>query len=156
MSAERRPRVLVVEDGHEYITTLRRYLGQAFDFARAGDGHEALAQLAGGPWDVVFLDMRFDRTAPSQLLGDLAVTADRFNGDTHRATRFLEEHQGTYVLAALREAGCGLPVVMSYDFDSEPRRWKHLEARYRPIRYLTDNADPERIQQALRGAAATG
>ena len=154
MSSEARPRVLVVEDGHEYITTLSRYLGTAFDFERVGDGHAALARLAEAAWDVVFLDMRFDRTPAGQLLGDLAVTADRFNGDAHRATRFLEEHQGTYVLAALREAGCGLPVVMSYDFDSEPRRWTHLERRYRPIRYLTDNADPERIRQTLQEAAS--
>ena len=68
-------------------------------------------------------------------------------------SRFLDEHQGTYVLAALREAGCGLPVVMSYDFDSEPRRWTHLEKRYAPIQYLTDNADPQRIRAALRDAA---
>ncbi len=154
MSSKGCPRVLVVEDGHEYITTLARYLGGSFDFLRAGDGHEALARLEAETWDVVFLDMRFDRTPAGQLLGDLAETADRFNGDAHRATRFLEEHQGTYVLAALREAGWGLPVVMSYDFDSEPRRWTHLERRYHPIRYLTDNADPARIRQTLLEAVS--
>ena len=154
MSTEERPRVLVVEDGHEYITTLSRYLGEAFDFVRAGDGHEALALLEREAWDVLFLDMRFDRTPAGQLLGDLAETADRFNGDAHRATRFLEEHQGTYVLAALRENGWELPVVMSYDFDSEPRRWTHLERRYRPVRYLTDNADPGKIRSTLLAAAA--
>ena len=149
-----RPRVLVVEDGHEYITTLERYLGDDFHFVRAGDGPAALALVADGTWHVLFLDMRFDRTPAGRLLGDLAVTADRFNGDAHRATRFLEEHQGTYVLAALREAGCGLPVVMSYDFDSEPRRWSHLAGRYGPVQYLADNADPERIKRTLQEAAA--
>ncbi len=153
MTPGERPRVLVVEDGHEYITTLQRYLGEAFDFVRAGDGHEALERLAAETWHVVFLDMRFDRTPTARLLGDLAETADRVNGDAHRATRFLEEHQGTYVLAALREAGCGLPVVMSHDFDSQPRRWKHLSHRYRPVQYLADNADPERIQRTLQTAA---
>ncbi len=156
MSSERRPRVLVVEDGHEYITTLGRYLGEDFELVRVGDGPEALERLARQSWDVVFLDMRFDRTPAGRLLGDLAVTADRFNGDTRRATRFLEEHQGTYVLAALREAGHVHPVVMSYDFDSEPRRWTHLSGRYPPVRYLADNADPERIRRALLEAAAGG
>ncbi len=156
MAGDARPRVLVVEDGHEYVTTLSRYLGDDFDFVRAGDGPAALALLAAETWHVVFLDMRFDRTPTARLLGDLAVTADRFNGDTLRATRFLEEHQGTYVLAALRESGCRLPVVMSYDFDSEPRRWAYLSRSYAPIAYLTDNADPRRIRQALSQASTGG
>jgi CheY-like chemotaxis protein len=145
--------VLVVEDGHEYITTLERYLGEVFEFVRAGDGPEALERVGSETWHVVFLDMRFDRTPAGRLLGDLAVTADRFNGDTHRATRFLEDHQGTYVLSALREAGCMLPVVMSYDFDNEPRRWTHLSKRFSPVHYLADNADPGLIQQTLWSCA---
>ena len=40
------PRVLVVEDGHEYIQTLSKYLGAEFEFARAGDGFEAIEQLS--------------------------------------------------------------------------------------------------------------
>ncbi|MCA9573611.1 MAG: response regulator, partial [Myxococcales bacterium] len=132
-----RPRVLVVEDGHEYIQNLQRFLADDFVFLRAGDGHEALGLLAappdGQPFDAVFLDMRFDRA--ERLLGDLAELTDRFAGDAERARRFLEDNQGTYVLAGLRDAGHALPALFSYDFDSEPRRFRNLEARYGPLAY---------------------
>jgi len=147
------PRVLVIEDGEEYTHNLTRYLGGDFDFVRAGDGHEALTLASGaGTFQAVFLDMRFDRVPADRLLGDLASVADRFNGDADRATRFLEDNQGTYVLAALREGGHGLPVIFSYDFDSEPRRWQNLSRRFGPVSYLTDNASPDQIRERLRDA----
>jgi CheY-like chemotaxis protein len=150
MSGAGRPPILVIEDGEEYTHNLTRYLGQDFDFVRAGDGAAALAALAGGPgFRAVFLDMRFDRVSPGQLLGDLAAVADRFNGDADRATRFLEDNQGTYVLAALRDAGCALPVIFSYDFDGEPRRWQNLRRRFGPVGYLTDTASPDQIRARL-------
>lgn len=141
------PRILVVEDGHEYITNLDRFLARDFAFTRAGDGPEALALLQARPFDVVFLDMRFDRA--SALLGDLDELADRFAGDRVRARRFLEDNQGTYVLAALRAAGHAQPVLFSYDFGGEPRRLKNLEARYAPVAWLSDAAGPSDIRQTL-------
>jgi len=102
-------RVLVIEDGEEYTRTLTRFCADVFDFARAGDGSEALALLAGESeapaFDRIFLDMRFDRVSPGVLLGDLASTAERFNGDPNRARQFLEDNQGAYILAALRFDG---------------------------------------------------
>jgi len=147
------PRVLVIEDGEEYTHNLTRYLGDDFSFVRAGDGHAALALAGEGGFHAVFLDMRFDRVPADRLLGDLAATADRFNGDAERATRFLEDNQGTYVLAALRDAGHTLPVVFSYDFDSEPRRWQNLSRRFGPVGYLTDTASPDQIRDRLLEAA---
>lgn len=146
------PAVLVVEDGHEYITNLERFLGEHFVFTRAGDGFQALELLArspadGPPFDALFLDMRFDRA--ERLLGDLDALADRFAGDHSRARRFLEDNQGTYVLAALREAGHQQPALFSYDFDSEPRRFKNLSGRYGPLGYLHDAAGPAAIRDAL-------
>ena len=145
-----RARILVVEDGEEYTRTLSRYLGDAFDFVRAGDGGEALALAGAGGFGAIFLDMRFDRVPIERLLGDLSAVAARFGGDGERAARFLEDNQGTYVLAALRGAGCGLPVIFSYDFDGEPRRWQNLSRRFAPVHYLTDTASPERIRAQLR------
>jgi len=145
-------KVLIVEDGTEYSTTLARFL-EGFVLERAGDGATALRRLAEDHFDVVFLDMRFDRVAPGQLLGDLAAAADRCNGDRERALRFLEDHQGAYVLAAIREAGRGIPVVFSYDFEDEPRRWKNLEQRFAPLSYLNSNAGPDQIRAALERAA---
>ncbi|MCK6504788.1 response regulator [Myxococcota bacterium] len=147
VEGDRRPRVLVVEDGHEYITNLDRFLAADFAFTRAGDGPQALALLAEAPFDVVFLDMRFDRA--EALLGDLDELSDRFAGDRGRARRFLEDNQGTYVLAALRAAGHRQPALFSYDFGGEPRRLKNLEGRYAPVAWLSDAAGPADIRQAL-------
>ena len=147
--------VLIVEDGQEYSALFQRYLTEGFSFTRAGDGPEALLLLQTRAFAVIFLDMRFDRAEPSRLLGDLAATTARLTGDEAQARRHLEDHQGVYILAALREAGVSVPVVMSYDFDGEPRRFKHLESRYAPLSYLTDDAGPAEIRAAL-GRAGGG
>lgn len=146
-------RVLIVEDGFEYRDTFTRYAGEQFSFTRAGDGDEALAACAAADFDVLFLDMRFDRIEAGRLFGDLAETAERFNGDPVRATRFLEENQGVYVLAALRAAGVDTPAVFSHDFSGEPRRWSALERKYAPVAWLPDNASPAQIKALLSGAA---
>jgi CheY-like chemotaxis protein len=144
-------KVLIIEDGLEYSETLTRFLGDRFGFERVGSGPAALARLEGAHGiDGVFLDMRFDRTPDDELLGDLDELLDRFNGDPAQARRFREDHQGTYVLAALREAGVSLPVLMSYDFDGEPRRWKRLAARFGPLDYLPDNASPAEVAERLQ------
>jgi len=147
-------RILVIEDGSEYSETLDRFLGGAFTFVRAGSGPRALAMLAAEPFDAVFLDMRFDRAPQGELLGDVDEVADRFNGDTVQARRFIEDHQGTYVLAALRDAGHTLPVLLSYDFTIEPRRWERLAARYAPIDFLPDVASPTEVAARLQAAVA--
>jgi len=61
---------------------------------------------------------------------------------------------GSIVLAALREAGHSLPAVMSYDFDSEPRRFTNLERLYAPLAYLADNAGPAEVRAALLASLA--
>lgn len=147
-------RVLVVEDGEEYSRNLARFPAQSdpLEFVRAGDGAAALDLLSRQPFDLLFLDMRFDRVSPGQLLGDVAELADRFNGDPVRARRFLEEHQGTYILAALRAAGHRQPAIFSHDFDGEPRRWAHLRRAYDPVHYLPDNASAAQILATFRAA----
>ena len=148
-----RPRVLIIEDGMEYSTTLGRFLSEAFEFVRAGDAAEALSALGQGDFDCVFLDMRFDRVPVERLLGDLEAQAQRLGGDRERARRFLEDNQGTFVLAALRQAGHALPVVFSYDFGEEPRRFRNLAQRFGPLSFLESNAGPEEIQAALKAAS---
>ncbi len=144
--------ILVVEDGEEYVQNLTRFLGDVFSFVRAGSGAEALEILSGGVVGTIFLDMCFDRTPRALLLGELDPLVDRFNGDRERAWQFLETNQGTYVLAAVREAGFRQPVIFSHDFDGAPRRFRHLERLYAPVSYLTDTASPEDIRAALAGA----
>lgn len=145
-------RVLIIEDGSEYIETMRRFLSDGFEWERAGSGPAGLARLKQPGIEAVFLDMRFDRAPEGELLGDVAQVADRFSGDVVQARRFLEDHQGAYVLAALRDAGCTLPVVLSYDFSAEPRRWERLASRFGPVRFLPDNASPADVRRALTSA----
>ena len=141
--------VLVAEDGTEYTENLSRFCADGFAFTRAGDGGEALSLLGTRTFDLVFLDMRFDRVQAGVLLGDVAETAERFNGDPVRARQFLEEHQGAYILAAIRAAGHTLPAVFSHDFDGEPRRWANLVRLYAPVSYLPDNAAPSAIRETF-------
>lgn len=146
-------KVLVVEDGFEYSETLGRFLADGFAWTRAGSGPDALARLAGERFDVVFCDMRFDRVADHELLGDPTAVADQYNGDPVQARRHLEDHQGNYILAALRDAGHRVPVLMSYDFEGEPKRWERLVRRYAPVDYLPDNASPQDVADRLRRLA---
>lgn len=148
------PRVLVVEDGHEYIRNLTRFLDESFEFLRAGDGPTALTLLETANVDAIFLDMKFDRA--EHLLGDMGATKQRFAGDVNRARRFLENNQGTYVLAAIRDAGHRHPAVFSYDFDQEPRRFRNLQRRYGPLAYLNDTATPSDIRYTLMLAIEQG
>ncbi|MEM6731092.1 MAG: hypothetical protein AAF658_06025, partial [Myxococcota bacterium] len=54
------PRVLIIEDGNEYLETLSRYvLGPHYE--QAHNLKEALEWLAHGTTEVIYLDMRFDR-----------------------------------------------------------------------------------------------
>lgn len=144
-------RVLVIEDGFEYSALLERYLREGFRFRRAGDGAEALAACREESFDVLFLDMRFDRVPPGALFGDLGALTERFNGDPVRARQHLEDQQGLYILAELRRVGVRTPAVFSHDFGGEPRRWALLEKQYAPVAWLGDNASPGEIRRALGG-----
>ena len=142
-------KVLVVEDGFEYSQLLERFLSEGFAWSRAGSGPEALNMLRAQSYDALFLDMRFDRIAQELLFGDLKEVADRFNGDPLQARTFLQNNQGNFILNAIREADCKLPVLMSYDFDAEPRRWGHIKEKFAPVAYLEGNATPPEIAQLL-------
>ena len=143
--------VLVVEDGEEYTRNFSRF-GEGYRFVRAGNGHEALERLSQESFTLLFLDMRFDRVDPSVLLGDLSELTDRFGGDPDRARRFLEEHQGTYILSEIRAAGHTLPAVFSHDFDNEPKRWSNLKKSYNPVYYIPDNASAAQLLATFRQA----
>ncbi len=148
-------RVLVIEDGFEYCETLERFLPEGFVWVRAGSGAQALEMLSkDADFDAVFLDMRFDRVPEGELLGDVEAVTDRHNGDRVAARRFLEDHQGLYVLAELRREGRDHPVLLSYDFDGEPTRWRRLAAQHGRVDYLPDNAAPSDIAQRLRRLAS--
>ncbi len=149
-------RVLVIEDGHEYTDSLSRFLADGFVWVRAGSGPEALERAAAEAFDAAVLDMRFDRVPDAALFGDMAAATERLNGDPEAARAHLQDHQGTYVLAAVREAGHLLPVLLSHDLDGQPRRWARLSGRYGPVDYVTDSASPSMVARRLRALVGAG
>lgn len=147
--------VLVVEDGDEYITNLQTFVSTGFRYRQARSGGDACRMVAERVPDLVYLDMRFDRTPDEDLLGSMVDLTARFNGDVARARRFQQDNQGLFVLRALREAGFRGPVILSYDFGPEERRFKALSARDPALHYCPDYADATTIRTAIVKAVAS-
>lgn len=142
-------RVLVVEDGTEYVEGFERLAaarGLGVAFSRASDLGSARAALASASPDALFLDVVFDRTPGESLAGDVEALVARFGGDRARAVRHLATHQGFYVLDALVPILPRIPVVLAYDFAAEPRR---LEALRRRVPVLGGLPDGTSLSAAL-------
>lgn len=140
------PWVLVVEDGHEYYQNLTRFVDGPC-YLQVHTGAAALSALAEHQVDVVYLDMRFDRIERSQLLGDMGDLARRLGGSQERALRHLQNHQGLYILEAMRGAGYGhLPVILAYDFSHERERFAHLSRQHPNLTWVPDAITPEEIR----------
>lgn len=137
--------ILVVEDGFEYMELLNRFLGERFQFTRVGNGQEALDAMSRAAWSVVLLDLCFDRIDVAELLGDWSSLAERFNGSVEQSQEYIARNQGLYILAALRKSDVSTPVLLSHDFSRDGPRWARLEAQYKPVRFVSDNAGPEDI-----------
>lgn len=146
-------RVLVVEDGNEYLTNLSTFVAEGCEYQQAQCGGQACEMAARLSPDCVYLDMRFDRTPVEDLLGDFVQLLGRFNGDVARARRFQEDNQGLFVLKALRESGYRRPVILSYDFSTEERRFKTLSAKDPGLLYCPDYADAKEIREVIVRAA---
>ena len=121
--------LLVVEDGDEYAEFARLFLADGFEVHGTRTAEQALAALRDTAPDALLLDLRFDRTPPADLLGDVGDVAERlFGGDRTRALRYLQDQQGALILGALRGAGCDAPAVFVHDFP--PRRLQNLQRLY--------------------------
>ena len=154
--AQRRIRVLVVEDGDEYITNLTTFVAEGIDYRQAKSGGRACEMIEAEVPDLVFLDMRFDRTPIEELLGDMVQLTGRFNGDSGRARRFQQDNQGLFILRALRDAGYRRPVVISYDFGAEEKRFRALSRKDPSLHYCPDYADAKTIRQTILRAVGAG
>ena len=142
--------ILIVEDGTEYTDRARRWMGDGFEFTRAGSGSEALEALPqGNNIALIWMDMDFRRCPESELLGWERIDTGRFGGDRERVLQHLWEHQGVYILEALRLKGWRGPVVFSHDFTDSPKRWKHLCQRYGPLDWLPEAANPGEIRDCF-------
>lgn len=144
--------VLVVEDGDEYLTNLSTFVSDGIVYRQARSGLDACRMAAERRPDLVYLDMRFDRTPESELLGNMVELTARFNGDVGRARRFQQDNQGLFILRALREGPFLGPVILSYDFGPEERRFRALSARDPVLSYCPDYADAREIRSAMMKA----
>jgi hypothetical protein len=127
--------LLVIEDGTEYAEFAQLFLGKAFQILRAQTNQETLAILGSHPVDRLLVDLRFDRTPESALVGDWVGTAEKlFAGDHARALRHLRDQQGVLILAEIRRAGFRQPAVFIHDFP--PRRLEALRRMYGPLQAL--------------------
>jgi hypothetical protein len=126
-------RLMVIEDGDEYVEFVRLFLTQAFAVTPARSAREALTLLRQAGADALLLDLRFDRSTAAELVGDMTATAARlFAGDHEQALRYLRDQQGTLILAELRAAGFLQPAVFVHDFP--PRRLANLRRLYGDVR----------------------
>ncbi len=144
--------IVVVEDGDEYITNLTTFVAEGMQYRQARCGPDACRLIAERTPDLVYLDMRFDRTPEEELLGSMVDLTARFNGDMARARRFQQDNQGLFVLRAVRDAGFTGPVILSYDFSQEERRFAALRARDPALRYCPDYADANTIRATILDA----
>ena len=62
--------VLVVEDGDEYLTNLRTFVADGISYHQVKCGRDACRVANELAPDLVYLDMRFDRTPIEDLLGE--------------------------------------------------------------------------------------
>ncbi|MGB0679790.1 MAG: hypothetical protein ACPGUV_09030 [Polyangiales bacterium] len=150
--------VLIVEDGDEYLSHLSRYLPGP-RYLQAQNGTTALSTLAAHAVDLLYLDMRFDHIPTGALLGDHAATLPAHSGDSARAWRALAEHQGLYILAAIRAAGYRTPAILAHDFQRDPARFARLAAKYAPLCWVPDAVAATEIRAAMAAmlrAAAQG
>ena len=142
--------LLVVEDGREYLEFFQLFLKDDYSYRHAQSGRAAMSILDEDGIDMIVLDMRFDRTDESDLLGDEArVADDYFGGDRSRAQRYIKENQGTMILAALREESYTRPVLFVHDMP--PKKLENLRALYGRI-YVVPRFDAAAIRAEISKA----
>jgi len=144
---------MIAEDGDEYLETLGR-MGGEFSWLQAKSARVAVELVGRHPVTCAVLDMRFDRVARGDLAGDFTAALRQVGGDSERAWRYLAQHQGLFVLAALRAAGWRGPGLIAYDFTRELRRFEALRSQYAPLDWIGDDATAAAWRKKL--AAACG
>ena len=137
-------RLLVIEDGDEYLEFARVFL-RGWELCPARSGAEALQ--CAERIDAFFIDLRFERAQPETLVGDLDGTAARlFAGNRGRALRHLQDQQGTLILAQLRAAGHHQPALFVHPFPA--RRLDNLRRLYGSVEAVPQ-FDAAAIEAAL-------
>lgn len=149
-----RRRILVVEDGNEYVEAFRRLAPApgGTELLHAPNAGEAWRLIAEAPVEAVFLDVVFDRTPPERLTGDLDALLARFAGDRSRALEHLARNQGFYIAGELAPLlPRGVPVLIAFDFSSDPARLAALRERLPALDGVADGETATEILARLLG-----
>jgi hypothetical protein len=144
----RRPRLLIVEDGNEYLDRFNRFLGDDFDFVSSQDFESAREGAAGA--DGLLLDLDFRRTPPGRLVDERGPVAAGLDPDKRRR---LAETQGILILRQLRTAGIALPAVLFADID-DAERVLFLERTLAPLKVASSRLGIREIAALLRASLA--
>ena len=139
-----RPRWIVCEDGDEYLSRFRRFLGHEFEFVPAGDLQDVLRAAAGAAG--LLLDLDFLRADPARLVDETGKARARLPADERRR---LAEVQGILILRALRARGIALPSLLCADLD-DPAQALRLEEELKPLAVVPGNEGVARIAERLR------
>jgi hypothetical protein len=142
-----RPRLVVCEDGTDYLERFRRFLGEAFDFAPAADLAAARAGCDGAAG--ILLDLDFRRTRPERLIDERGHPAPAHGEEARR----LAAVQGILILRALRADGVRLPALLFADLD-DPARAAFLEQTLAPLAIVDSREGLPAIAARLRALAA--
>jgi hypothetical protein len=148
--AQPRLRFVVCEDGDEYLTRFRRFLGDAFDFLPARDFAEA--RVAAGAAQGLLLDLDFRRTPPERLVDERGPAPASLDAGTRAR---LVETQGILILRCLRAAGVALPAVLFADLDDAGQR-AFLERTLAPLSVAGSRQGIAEIAALLRAVGAAG
>ncbi len=140
-----KPSWIVCEDGDEYLSRFRRFLGAEFDFVPAAGLQEVLSAAPGAAGLV--LDLDFRRSDPSRLVDESGSERAGLSAEERRR---LAEVQGVLILRALRARGVRLPALLCADFD-DPAQARRLEDELRPLDIVPGNEGVLQIGARLRG-----
>jgi hypothetical protein len=142
-----KPRWIVCEDGDEYLTRFRRFLGQEFEFVAAAD-LEAVLGFAPGASGIV-LDLDFRRADPARLVDEAGTAHPQLAAGERRR---LAELQGVLILRALRRRGVALPALLCADLD-DAAQVQRLERELAPLSVVPGTESVAGIGERLRSVA---
>jgi hypothetical protein len=138
-------RILICEDGREYLDRFVRFFGDELSFERVEDLGGALAACRQGAAGLL-LDLDFRRLPPTRLVDEAGQSApDRLPDEARR----LAEVQGVLILRGLRAAGVTLPALLFADLD-DPARVAFLERTLAPLAVISGGEGLSSVGDRLR------
>jgi hypothetical protein len=138
------PRWIVCEDGDEYLSRFRRFLGGEFEFVAARDFATAMQCAIGA--EGIILDLDFRRTDPALLVDESGSSRPQLPPGERRR---LVEMQGVLILRALRRCGVAIRALLCADLD-DPAQVRRLEDELTPLEVVPGSESVPRIGERLR------